>query len=488
MNNVAAEPKIFEVPEFNLPKLEEQIAKLNKRAAKLNCGTIIINVLGSKEVPVYENDEYTGFPTNKIRCFRKVFDITVSGEAPKLNGWEFIAVIQPVTDEEGKSLGNMLRNVPGASHEVPVAYRSAENHCDHCNTIRRRNETFVLRHEDDTYKQVGRNCLRDFLGHTSPEVFCRYAEYLMSAEDLCMGSEDDDFFGGAGGRYVERFMAEEILALAACQIRLNGWRSNKTAREYGTLSTSNEVSNWVFARAHERKQWEKPLKPTDEDKATAHEVAEWLASLSERENLNDYMYNLSVLGKGATFTSKNFGIACSAIPTYMREMEREINRRKQFESDKNSQYVGEVGKRSDFLNLTLVFTRDLESDWGVSHLYKFKDAAGNVIVWFSSNVYYNPATEQDINVGDVVSLTATVKKHEEYAGTDQRTGEQREAVKQTTISRAKAYQTKEEKKAAAKARKAQRAAEQKEREEWILADALICEMRQRRNEYMPPRF
>lgn len=443
----ATAPKVFEVPEQNLPLLQERIAKLNKRALKLNCAAIVVNVLGSKEVAIKNST------TDQIIGYRKVYQITVTGLAPKINGWEFIAVIQPVTDEEGKNVGNLLRGVPSATREVPVQYRNAGNNCDHCKTDRRRNETYVLMNDASDTKQVGRNCLRDFLGHTSPENFCRYAEMLLSAEDLAMGSEDDDFFGG-GSRHIDRYLAEEILALAACSVRLNGWRSNKTASEFGTLSTSGEVSNWLFSNAEGRKQWKKPLVVSDEDKATAHEVAEWMATLSSRENLNDYMYNLSIIGQGATFTTKNFGLACSAIPTYLREMEREINRRKQFESDEKSQYVGEVGARLPFLNLTLVFTRDMENDWGVSHMYKLKDEAGNVIVWFSSSVYFNPATKQDINVGDVVSLTASVKKHEEYRDREGKYA----PVKQTFITRAVEYRTKEQKKAQTKANKAEREA------------------------------
>lgn len=457
MDQAANEPKIFDVPEINLPLLQERIAKLNKRAAKLSCAPIVINVLGSKEVPIRKNDGIV--ESDHIVGYRKVYQITVTGAAPKINGWEFIAVIQPVTDEENKNLGNILRGVPGASHEVPPAYRKAENHCDHCNTIRRRNETYVLRHENDTYKQVGRNCLRDFLGHTSPEQFARYAEILMSAEDLAMGSEDGDFFGG-GSRHIDRYLAEEILALAACSVRLNGWRSNKTAREYGSMSTSMEVGNWLFCRAEERKTWEKPLLPTDEDKATAHEVTEWLTALSSRENLNDYMYNLSLLGQGATFQTKNFGLACSAIPTYLREMEREINRRKQFEGDAASQFVSEVGKRTDFMNLTLMFTRDFDGLYGSTHMYKFKDEAGNVIVWFSSSVYWNPTTKQDINIGDTVNLTAKVKKHELYQDREQKYP----AVQQTVITRATEYKSKEQKKLEAKQRKAERAAQTESQE------------------------
>ena len=442
------EPKIFNVPEENLAVLQERIAKLNKRAKKLSCEPITVNILGSKEVPIRHHDEL-GFEADRIVGYRKVYEITVIGTAPKINGWEFIAVIQPTMDEAGNNLGNILRGVPNASHEVPEAYRKAENHCDHCNTIRRRNETFVLRHDDDTYKQVGRNCLRDFLGHTSPETFAAIAQMLLDAEDFGFASESDGFGGGRG---VVRFVAEEVLRLAACSIRLNGWRSNKTAREFGKESTSMEVSAWINSRADERKKWAKPLVVSDEDKATAVEVVEWLSKLQERTELNDYMYNLSILGQGAAFTSKNFGLACSAIPTYLREMEREINRRKQFEDDAKSVHVGTVGTKFEGWTLTLVHTMDFESDWGVSHMYKFKDEAGNVVVWFSSNVYYNDAAGRDINVGDTVILSGSIKKHETYNGK----GMSLVGVQQTIVTRCKTYKSKETKKAEAKARRDQR--------------------------------
>lgn len=446
--------RIFSVPEANLPVLRERIAKLNKRAAKLGCAEIIITVLSEYEIELKKTNVFG----EKESIFRKMFKLTVTGAAPKINGWEFIAVIQQAMDEEGKSLGNILRGVPGASSEVPVEYRTATLKCEHCNTDRRRNETFVLKHEAGETKQVGRNCLRDFLGHTSPESFAAMAQILLDASDLAAGSEDDDYFGGV--RHIDRYAAEEVLVLAACSVRLNGWRSNATAREFGTTSTSGEVSNWLFAKADERKKWMKPLEATDEDRATAKEVTEWLASLSSRTELNDYLYNLSVLGQAATFTTKNFGLACSAIPTYLREMEREINRRKRFAEDSASQHFGTEGARIEKMDLTLVFTRDIEKEgyaYGrgtVTHMYKFKDAAGNVAVWFASNVYWNPATQQDINIGDTVSLTGTVKKHDEYNG-----------VKQTIITRCAPYVSKEEKKAAAKARKAERDAARKAAEE-----------------------
>ena len=434
---------IFRVYESNKEQLDYRIARLNKRARKLGCPEIKLIEHGTEDEPVYEKDidGETRFVGGRpaIKCYRRILLITVEGSAPKIAGWEFIAVIEPTVDEEGKVLGNILRGVPGATKQVPEKYRTAGNNCDHCQKERRRLETFVLANDAGDFKQVGRNCLRDFLGHTNPEAYCSYAEMLMSAAELCAGSEDEDFFGDGGARHEYRFDAEEILQLAACSVRLTGWRSNATARQYGTESTSDQVKAWIFTRPDHRKDWKFPLHPIDEDKATAKEVADWLETLQTRTDLNDYMYNLSILGQGAMFTTKNFGLACSAIPTYLREKEREINRKKRFEDDKNSQYCGTVGKRERF-ELTLVYERDFESTFGVMHMLKFRDANSNVFIWFASNKY--------CAIGETVVVNATVKAHEEYEG-----------VKQTIITRCTEWKSKEQKKAEAAARKAERKAQ-----------------------------
>lgn len=138
---------------------------------------------------------------------------------------------------------------------------------------------------------------------------------------------------------------------------------------------------------------------------------------------------------------KTFKVPEENLPT-LRERIAKLN--KKFEADLSSAYVGEIGKRETF-EATLVYTTNLESQFGVTHLYKFKDAAGSILVWFASSVFYNVAAGRDIDLGDTVKFDATVKNHEEYKG-----------IKQTQITRAVWWISKEKKKAAAKARKAWR--------------------------------
>ncbi len=409
----------YNIPEQNLEILKQKIAKLSRRAERLHLGAITLTIVGEHLKEVSERDEFDRL----VKVFHKIIEVQVSGPTPKINGWSFVAVLQPVSTEEGESLGNMLRVVPGVEIAIPEKFRNASQECEHCHTARRRNETFVLRSDAGDFKQVGRQCLRDFLGHQSPEALAEFAQYLIDAADIASMGEDEGF---GGGRAVERYEAEEFLALAAATIRLYGFRSRKTAEMNQSQSTSGLIAEWLSSSSAGRAKFNPPIKVEDGDKQQAAEVYSWLQSLAERDTTgNDYMYNLSLLGRGATFTARNFGLATSAVSTWAKEMEREINRKKRLAADAASEYVGQAGERLVF-TATLVYTTDLESDFGVTTLYKFKTAEGNIIVYFASRKV--DIGGKDIEMGQTVTLKGSVKEHEERKG-----------IKQTRVTRCSAY-------------------------------------------------
>ena len=87
----------------------------------------------------------------------------------------------------------------------------------------------------------------------------------------------------------------------------------------------------------------------------------------------------------------------------------------------NSEFVGEVKQRLRDLHVTLTGCRTIETYYGISLVYTFK-MGDNVLTWFCSGKGIDP----DIEVGDVVLLTGTVKDHKIYNG-----------VKQTYLNRCK---------------------------------------------------
>ena len=87
-----------------------------------------------------------------------------------------------------------------------------------------------------------------------------------------------------------------------------------------------------------------------------------------------------------------------------------------------SEYIGEEKERLRDLHVTLEGSRPVESYYGTSILYTFK-MGENVLTWFCSGA----GLSDDIEKGDTILLTGTVKKHQIYNG-----------VKQTVLNRCKA--------------------------------------------------
>jgi hypothetical protein len=421
-----------------MEKLVRRCNRVKIDAPKLTVGTF--------EDITYKNER--GFDR-----VRRVYTVTLeSAGRPKIGGYEFAAVISPTTDEDGKLLGNVMRRVPGFEGDIPVSFRNATNYCDHCKTDRRRLETFVvygpLAHGTG-YRQIGRNCLANYLGLTNPDTLAAIAEILIDADELAGMAEDSEHFGG--GRIMERYPMEDVLTVAASAIRLYGWLSNKSAQEHEKTSTSQRVRTWMFGNKKDREDFEFPLVASDDDKKLAANAQEWLESLSIHTE-DDYRYNLALLAQSVSVTAKNFGIAVSAINAYSKEKEFEIRRNARIEADSKSEFMGQIGDRITIENAVVLYTTTFESQFGVSHFYKMK-TGDNILVYFAST--------QMFEQGETIpQMTARVKKHENRIDKYNPEG-----VKQTVITRATLPQPpkpeltpeqKTAKKAIAKLRKVQR--------------------------------
>ena len=91
---------------------------------------------------------------------------------------------------------------------------------------------------------------------------------------------------------------------------------------------------------------------------------------------------------------------------YESSKEKIEKRFKQAEGPSLSEYVGEVGER--LRNLTAIFksTRGFAGNYGWTNIHTFQ-VGENILVWFT-------AKDLDLEKGQAVDLTGTVKKHEEF--------------------------------------------------------------------------
>ena len=97
------------------------------------------------------------------------------------------------------------------------------------------------------------------------------------------------------------------------------------------------------------------------------------------------------------------------------------------EGFRNGSYVGQPKERMD-LSLTLVGERQFDGRYGRTNCFNFADEQGNCVVWFTQSALdaYDEESGQWVyaEVGDKVTMRATVKEHSEYRG-----------IRQTVITR-----------------------------------------------------
>jgi hypothetical protein len=431
MENTTPEVKTeFRIPEANLWKLNKAFEKLNKRAAKLGVPAIKLTTVATEEVEIMEKAidwAITGAmePTGR---FRIVHVMKFEGATPKLAGWTLRATIEQIFGEDDKYVGNLLRVVPGFEG-LPTSYQKCEPWCDHCQTHRRRNETFIVQHDDGTYKQIGRNCLVDFLGGADPRAILEGSEFLFDASALMSEAEDPGYSGGYG--YASEFVRlQTVLEVTSMMIRNDGWVSRKIAMEQQRAATSGLVQTFLFGR---RKEVEEAFpsdkyKVTEEDTAKAEAAIEWAKTLEG--DVNEYRQNLSVIARSGRSDRRGFGFACSMLAAHLRELGYFEERKRLVEANKLSQYIGEIGTRVPF-TATVEKIIPTSSDFGALWIYKMRTVEGNLVTWFASS--------EPFAIGETRNLSGFVKKHEEYKG-----------VKQTVVKLVKD----EDEAAAAKATKA----------------------------------
>lgn len=370
---------VFKIPSFNLGELSIRLVKLNKRALKLGVPEIQSRVL-SVIPPIYS-------PSGKLDS-PQYYEVELLGSAPKLAGWTFLGTI------EHTQHGNILRSTP--SQEIPETFRNAPKVCDHCQTIRNRKDTYLVKNEAGEIKQIGHNCIKDFLGHVSPEQLGFAAEWITEFEELRTG----DFSGGAAGGIS---MHDFLIVVSELTLQ----------KGYSKGETASEALSQIINRAEHEKRGTK-IELTEKGYTFKEKALTWIRIC---EAHNGYLLNLKISVLDAQdnplkgITRKNAGLIGSLIQAYLRAVE--TAQIKKFTPKPTSQFVGTVGEK---LELTLRLKRKMSFPntygRGDSFILLFEDCAGNAFKWCTANGSGFIETEE-------VKLKGTVKAHEEYKGTPQ---------------------------------------------------------------------
>lgn len=396
MDTQKTEQNLVTIPRRRLNEFTTRLGKLGKKARKLGVveptfslkaeRTVTETLEGGREINV------------------QVLDLELHSEPIKFADWTLLAVIDPI----GSQGDFVLKVVPGMDTEAGAISKDLDAlHCDHCKARRRRKETFIVRHLDGSLKQVGRQCLRDFLGHITPEHIAAMLAFL---HEIVRLSDDSD--EGWGGGFLHDPLTDlvSVLEVTAAIVRRHGW----VPRSQATFNTPTAefVTTFLIGRGDmaDRLRREAPVEQVDQERAA--EVIAWVRGMEEDKTsttANAFIENLRTIFKFDEIESRFFGFACSAISAFMKHLDRqgEILRKKDLH--KNSQHVGTVGTRQVFTGLTVESIRSFEGQWGVTTLIKFIDQDGNLLVWFASGDKVD-----DFRIGATVDLKATVKKHDDF--------------------------------------------------------------------------
>jgi hypothetical protein len=442
---LASREGIYRIAACRREELDARVAKINKRAAKLEQPDITVELLYVEQEPVTMPCDAClwnpAAPCQVCNGTRRVPTATIKewqhvklhGLAPVVEGYVFLCRL------EHTEAGNFLaRAAQDPKHEIPVPikYRTAKSDCDHCQIRRQRNDTFVLfrlegqkpeevvvtnPETDPRYVQVGRNCLADFI--RNPE---RVAEVvgifnlLYEITNLVGGGEDDDdAFSGGGwgsGRY-QGFDILHFLAAAVSCIRQRGWVSAAMARDQDATSTGSKAS-FVCSPCFSRErsvlaEW-RQLQPTEADYEKAKLVRDWILALKAKEEstgqpLSDYQHNLVLIAARGLVEHRQIGLAASAVNGYDREQNR-LAAASAAAKYPPSQFFGKEGDKFGPIKVTVTGKFSTSSDLAyveVRTIIKLRAETGEIFVWFASG-------ERQIERGQQYMLSGKVKRHNTY--------------------------------------------------------------------------
>ena len=409
----------YEIPAENLPRFQEKFDAIARKAIKLGFEPPTYTIGESYEKLVDRKEQIAGHDVfsgedaqfDYWEEYVTYHTVTVSGQSPKLDGWRFA-----ITADYAES--PVILRALVTDLEIPERYRTCGPICEHCNVKRDRHECCILVHDSGKMIQVGKSCLKDFLGHPSPERLASMAEDLADLDAACRGF--------AGGSAKANAALVIVLTWANSIVSRHGWiPKSREDMDRGIYSTARQTSE-MMAEYEEsvltRKPFKSPL-PTAQDFKRAQDAIIWAQNLT---GSSEYEQNLKAIASRSGVSRQNWGLAVSIVGSYDREMSKRAEQSKA----RASEFVGTVGKKINCkctkktckcAPIKVVVQRVIplpDYGYGSSAINIMTDDAGNALVWKSGTF---------LRVTSEYMLSGTVKEHD-----DSKYG------KQTVLTRCKA--------------------------------------------------
>ena len=362
---------IYDIPLENEPKF---LQKISKYSIKSNGKVKAI----PHDIIYKELDNGT-----KYAC--RQYD--VSG-IYKLDNWTFIGEI------EHKDSGNVVRIIDDkhySSQTIIDLYQNAPSKCDHCGTTRVRNNTFIVYNDkDNKFRQVGKQCLKDYTGFDA-EMCALIMSFLKDVESF----ENFDF-GGIGNSRLY-FDKGDLQKIVYNEVANNGY--------------DKDNSKHIVFKAYIDNETRKNICNSVKD-STIAEITSWLDNKTQKPS--EYYSSCKTIWNSSEIEFRDFNYILSMVNVYFKEKNRLATQ----ENIKSNEYVGNIGDKVKIIvkSYRVLFSRGpYATNGNVVDVYEIIDNNGHTYIW---------STATFIQSGDVID--ATIKDLKEYKG-----------IKQTVITRGK---------------------------------------------------
>jgi hypothetical protein len=247
------------------------------------------------------------------------------------------------------------------------------------------------------FQVVGSTCLKDFLGHRSPQSFIDVFSF-----ELTLRSYQEEIMVG-GDATNALIPVSDVLEVAAMMIRKCGYVK---ARDYEGTPTGNRVSTYLFPYTEDEKSWARNNLPTDKDIEQGQETADWVGEQDTAGS--DYMDTLNKCVSAGAISHRRLNILVSAVIVYQRAMDKA----REDAIPKANEWVGNVKERLKMIDGTVTRVHHGEGFNGDYTIINLISVEGNTFVWFASGY-------KEVERGEHWLFDGTVKDHDEFNGTRQ---------------------------------------------------------------------
>ena len=342
--------------------------------------------------------ERVGFPVptalHGSRSFRsndgvstEWMNLVIEADGPlQIGDFEFVGTISALGDGSP-----FITYAPGVERTDYAPDRV--NYCDHCHTLRDRNNTYIVRSDGDAALfQVGSSCIKDYTGHDPALIVA----WLRAVNDLSFSDEEVEGWGRSATRFYD---VSTIIDYAARIVSKTGYISKQKSEEEGRVSTAESIRAWLSAGTTVEREFNIAY-PVDE--ASERLFNDTMVAVGSSLGTSDWALDIARLVNAGSVQWRHVGILGSAVILGMRKVEREAA-----EGVPESHFIGTIGQHLEFSDVLVTLVRGYENMYGQGYVIRMRVNGCDDLLWFSSG-----AAGESINEGDTIRLVGTVKGHE----------------------------------------------------------------------------